>query len=130
MPPMKMAGVETAADEITAKLGDISDVHLYFNSILVVTYLRPEKTQSGIFLTDNTRKEDEWQGKAGLVVKIGPTAFKDDGQALFHGQNVSVGDWIVYRPSDGWDVTVNGTRCRILQDINVKLRIPAPDVVW
>ena len=39
-------------------------------------------------------------------------------------------DWVVFRPSDGWSVTVNKVICRILDDTNVRGRIQQPDQVW
>jgi hypothetical protein len=43
---------------------------------------------------------------------------------------VKLQDWVVFRPSDGWSITVNGVLCRLLQDSNVKGRIRHPDQVW
>jgi hypothetical protein len=43
---------------------------------------------------------------------------------------LDVGDWIYFRPSDGWQITVHGQLCRILDDTDVRGRIPAPDAVW
>ena len=130
MPAALMHHETDPATEIFAELGDISNVDLYFSSVLVAVYLRPEKTKSGIYYSDKTRDEDRYQGKVGLVVKIGPRAFVDDGEAVFHGQTVNVGDWVVYRPSDGWNVTINKRLCRILNDVDIKARVPAPDVIW
>lgn len=110
--------------------GDLSGVELLHNQVLVATYKRPEKTAGGIILTDNTRKEDEYQGKVGLVLKKGPMAFVDDGHVQFHGQNVEIGDWIAYRHSDGWPISVNGCHCRIIEDSHVKLTLDDPDRVY
>jgi co-chaperonin GroES (HSP10) len=116
--------------ELVDKIGYIDDIDLFFNKSLVALYVRPEKTKSGIILADSTRDEDLFQGKAGLVLKKGPTAFMDDGDAKFHGQDVNVGDWIVFRPSNGLKMDINGVRCVLLQDVQVELRIPSPDVVF
>ena len=118
------------AQEIVDKIGYIDDIDLYYNKLLIGIYKRPERTKSGIILTDEIREEDNFQGKAGLVLKIGPTAFMDDGAAKFHGQSVKVGDWIVFRPSNGLKMDINGVRCVLLQDVQVELRISSPDVVF
>lgn len=130
MPAMAMLHAEDPADEIRKAVGNLDVVDLMFNQLLVGIYVRPNKTRSGIFLTDKTLDEDLYQGKVGLVLKKGPTAFMDDGEARFHGQNVSDGDWIVFRPSDGWQMSVNGKACRVLQDVHIKARVAAPDVIW
>lgn len=112
------------------ELGDISEVELFHNQVLAAIYIRPEKTKSGLYLSNNTREEDKWQGKVGLIVKTGPDAFKDETGKWFNGVDINVGDWIYFRPSDGWQITVHGVLCRILDDTDIRGRISAPDVVW
>lgn len=110
----------------------IEDVEIFRNSILLGIYERPEKTKGGIILTDKFRNEDKFQGKAGLVLKLGPAVFKDepDNGIYFYSQTVEIGDWIGIMPSDGWPVTVGDVSCRVVKDTDVKLRIKAPDVVF
>lgn len=131
MPQMLMDhGDVDPAQELIDKVGYIDDIDLFFNKILCAVYIRPEKTKTGIILTDDIRKEDEYQGKAAVVLKVGPTAFLDDGPAKFHGQSVKVGDWIAFRPSAGLKLTISKTNCVLLQDVHVELRIPSPDIVF
>lgn len=127
---MKMHHAGDPREDIRNAIGDLSKVDIYFNWVLVAVYKRPEKTKSGIYLTDDSRKEDEYQGKAGLVLKKGLQAFIDDANTSFQGQNVNVGDWVVIRPSDGWQVMINGVLCRMVQDVQIRLRIDSPDVVF
>ena len=127
---MKMAHTVDPVNELRDSVGDISGVKIYNNWILCAVYKRPEKTASGIILTDNTRKEDEYQGKVGLVLKKGPLAFVDDENTTFQEQNVNVGDWIVFRSSDGWSLNVNGTLCRMMHDIQIRMTISSPYVVF
>lgn len=127
---MKMHHDRDPREALTEAIGDLSGVELFHNQVLVVTYKRPEKSAGGIYYTDTTRKEDEYQGKVGLVVKKGPIAFVDDAAVKFAGQDVAVGDWISYRASDGWALTVNGQHCRMLEDSHVKLRLDSPDRVY
>ena len=131
MPQMLMDhGDVDPAQELINKVGYIDDIDVFFNKVLCAVYLRPEKTKTGIILTDDIRKEDEYQGKAAVVLKVGSTAFLDDGAAKFHGQDVKVGDWIVFRPSAGLKMTINKTHCVLLQDVQIELRIPSPDIVF
>jgi co-chaperonin GroES (HSP10) len=113
------------------QIGDLSSIELFNNQVLVAVYQRPERTQGGIILTDHTRGEDQYQSKVGLVLKRGPAAFdanpEDD---WFKDQVVNDGDWIVYRASDGWPITIRKTLCRILLDTTVRMRIQNPDEVW
>lgn len=134
MPPatMRMTHEYDPRDSIREKLPDtvLDNFTLFHNQILVATYIRPERTASGLFLPDSTRSEDRFQGKVGLALRLGPLAFKDDERVKFYGQNVDSGDWVVYRPSDGWAVTINGVDCRVLADTDVKMTVASPDVAF
>lgn len=116
-------------EDLLKKLGDISNFEIFNNMVLAAIYERPAKTKGGILLSDTTRAEDKYQGKAALIVKMGPVAFKTDGDYFTEG-GPKVGDWIAIRPSDGWPISINGTLCRMLVDEAVKIRIPAPDSVY
>ncbi len=111
-------------------VGDLSNYDIFHNQILVAVYVRPNVTTGGIFLTDNTLKEDEYQGKVGLVVKVGPTAFLDNQEDDFQGQKVSPGDWVVFRTGDGWQLTIRDTACRILTDRTIRMRIKDPGDIY
>jgi co-chaperonin GroES (HSP10) len=110
-------------------LGDLSEIELFHNQVLLAVYIRPQKTKSGLYLTDKHTDEDRFQSKVGLLVKSGPQAFEQDGN-WFSGVDFKDHDWLVFRPSDGWSITVNGVLCRIFDDINIRGRVPHPDAVW
>lgn len=132
MPVLEMVDIEDAADEIFNRIGDVTDIVVPFNKILVGIYMRGEKTKSGIILPDQTRSEDKWQGKSGLILKRGPMAFVDDDRVKFNGLNPQVGEWICFRPSDGMklDIRHQEGHCILLTDTQVQLVIPAPDLVF
>lgn len=127
-----MVNVHDPVDEIMEKIGDLSDFVVPFNKILVGIYMRPEKTRGGLILTDQYRDEDKWQGKAGLILKRGPMAFVDDDRVKFNGLDPQVGDWVVFRPSDGMklDIRHKEGHCILLTDTQVQLVIPTPDLVF
>jgi len=129
MPHMLMAHDTDPKDQILEAIGDLSQVELFHNQVLLAVYIRPEKTKSGLILTDSHRDEDRYQSKVGLLVKQGPMAFEQDGN-WFSGLSFNEHDWLVFRPSDGWSITVNGVLCRIFDDVNIKGRVPHPDAVW
>lgn len=127
---MKMEHVNDPREEILKQIGDISGVEIFNNQILCAVYIRPEKTKGGIILTDNVRGEDRFQGKVGLLIGMGPAAFQDESGQWFNNSSFKLHDWLVFRPSDGWSVTVNGVLCRMMSDTQVKARISSPDEVW
>ena len=115
---------------ILQAIGDLSGEELFHNQILVVTYVRPEKTAGGIIRQQENVGEDEYQGKVGLVVKKGKSAFISDGEQDFLGQDVEIGDWVVYRVGDGWALTIRGTPCRILTDRTIRMKIKNPEDIF
>lgn len=87
---------EIAKQEILDDIGDLSKMEIYGAQILVTPYVRPKKTAGGIIITETSQKEDNWQGKVALVLKIGPTAFLAGREAQFGGRFPQVGDWIFH----------------------------------
>lgn len=130
MPFMRMEHEADPAEALKKELGDTSSVEVFNNQILVAVYIRPQKTKSGIILTSQTTDEDRFQSKVGLVIKKGPQAFKDSSGEWFDDVEINEGDWIVFRPSDGWGITVNNVLCRMIDDVNIKARVDQPDRVW
>ena len=130
MPPMIMDHEIDPKEKILKEIGDLSNIEIFNNQILVAVYIRPTKTKSGLYITDKTVDEDRFQGKVGLLLGMGPAAFQDDSGQWFGESSFSLHDWLVFRPSDGWSITVNGVLCRILADTQVKARINSPDQVW
>ena len=128
MPHMPMSHEEDPKEKLLEQLGDISNVELFNNQVLLAVYLRPEKTKSGLILTQGHLDEDRYQSKVGLLIKRGPLAFEQDGN-WFSGATFNDHDWLIFRPSDGWSITVNGVLCRIFADISIKGRDPHPDSV-
>lgn len=118
------------AKKLLDELGDLSSVEMFNNNVLVAVYIRPEKTKSGLYISSKTIDEDRYQGKVGLLVKTGPKAFSADSDEWFRDVSVNVGEWLTFRPSDGWSLNVNGVLCRVMPDVQVKGRIDRPDRVW
>lgn len=130
MPHMAMEHVTDPADDIRSKIGSLEGFELFGNQVLIGIYMRPEKTKTGVFLAQTSRSEDEHQGKAGLVLMKGPSAFVSDSNYDFNGQDVEVGEWVSIFVSDGRKIVINGQLCRIVEDHHIRLKIPAPDAVF
>ena len=135
--PLGRAGAPPFSDEqevknfIFEKMGDLEDIELFFNDVLVAKYIR-EKISETLIAAAETQREDQWQGVCGLVLKIGPRAFQDDEQNKFYGVSVKKGDWVLYRNSDGWDKDIQmvgeytAVKCRVIQDAHIRARVKFP----
>jgi co-chaperonin GroES (HSP10) len=118
-------------DFIFSKIGDLDDIELFFNDVLVAKYIR-EKISESLIAAVETQREDQWQGVCGLVLKVGPRAFQDDEHNKFYGVSVQKGDWVLYRNSDGWDKDIamigeyQAVKCRVIQDAHIRARVKFP----
>jgi co-chaperonin GroES (HSP10) len=135
MPFSLMEHTEDPRQEIYKKVGITKDgkipgFKLHGSRVLLGMYQRPEKTKSGIHLPDQTRNEDKHQGKAGLVLAKGHSAFVSDADFDFGTDTLEVGDWVMIFVTHGLSCNINGLHCRIVRDQDIAMRIPAPDLVF
>lgn len=135
MPAMPMQHDEDPAEAVFKKVGLKNGklpigFEMMANRVLLGLYIRPEKTRSGIHLTQTTQAEEKYQGKAAVVLAKGPSAFVSDVNFDFHSQNVEVGDWVSLSVTDGRAISINKAECRIIRDQDIGMKIPAPDVVY
>ena len=126
----ELSQAKDPAKALMEGVGDLSGIDLFYNQILVATYIAPDQTKGGVFLPQSAAQEDIFQGKCGLVLKKGPMAFEDDADISFKGQNVSIGDWVAFRVGDTWMLTLNGVNCRLITDRNIKMRVSSPGIVF
>lgn len=134
MPQMDMVHVVDPFDAIMDIVGDLSEIEVPLNKILVGIYVRPNqmkfKNGQTFELTDATVQEDIYQGKAGVVLKKGRLAFEDSETFSFHGFKPEVGDWIAFRPSNGLKIDIRKAHCILLSDTQCELIIPMPDIIF
>lgn len=129
-PTMLMKHNADPADVIKEEIGDLSEIEMFGNQILLGVYERPEQLASGVYMSDQTRQEDQYQGKVGLVLKKGPAAFRSDSNYDFMDQNVKVGEWVVLWVTDGRKIRIKGMLCRVVEDLHIRMKISAPDIVY
>ena len=132
------------ADKLRSEVGTVDDIDVFNNQVLVAVYRRSNEATLGgkkFILTDQTTGEDRFQSKVGLILKLGPDAFVDETGKWFRGANINVGDWVVFRSSDGWNLTIlpagavthskpDMGLCKLIDDTAIRGRIPHPDRVW
>jgi co-chaperonin GroES (HSP10) len=140
----------TPADQKAAILADLTpklaDIRVLRNRVLVCTYVEAEVTAGGILKPQSRIDESKYQGKVGLVLKVGPMAFqfdevlediqKVDAQAAFEHHGVPlIGDWVFFRASDTWDCGLavepgKGVHCRFINDDSIVGVITDPSSIW
>lgn len=108
----------------------LDKVHIGPAKLMVATYRQPEKTAGGILKTSRYMDEDMYQGIAGLVLKLGPLTFVDDGRVKFGGFVAAPWAWVVYKPDNGRATQLHGLHCRIIEDINIDCVVDDPELLW
>jgi len=136
------------ADPVAAifeRFGDPSNYRVAMNLVLVATYIKPPKILKGpngedieFHYTDKTLAEDRFQGKSGLILKVGPLAFKDRPGQMFGGQAFGPGDWVAYVPSNGTECFLKdqtsdkdeGIPARWIDDFNILGEVADPTLIY
>lgn len=136
--PFWLDDEQVTRDAVEDLLGDIDDIEVEHNWVLVVKHIR-KVVARGLHAAPTTEMEDRWQGKVGLILKKGPAAFQDDKDQRinFHGFNPEPGEWVIFRNSDGWDVEVGHRKerfgylsCRLIQDAFIVGRTKYPGRIY
>jgi co-chaperonin GroES (HSP10) len=131
----KIDQISQAADPKSAiikAVGDLTTTKIAADLVLLGTYIRNEKTAGGIIRPTDVLKEDEYQGKVGLVLAVGPIAYADfETQATVpQGEMAELHTWVVYQIKDAWPVQINGTACRVIPYDKIRMQIPEPSMVF
>lgn len=110
-------------------------IGVYGDDCLIAMFNRSDlgeaKTSGGIILPDQTTAEDDFQGKVGMLMKVGPDFQTKDGNAEFFGLNVpKVGDWIMVRVGDTYSFKVKGKMFRMCEAKMLRGAVTKPDVIW
>lgn len=130
---MKMEHNKPPAEEIHDHLAGAHDgFQVNGVDILIAIYQRPLKTKGGIIITETAQGEDLYQGKVGLILKVGPLV-NDTNKDLFlwfGGKLPKVGDWAVVRVGDTYAFNMNNVPCRLVEAKQLRGLVAQPDSVW
>ncbi len=121
---------EEAAKRILAGFSfeDFDTFKVMNNQVVMAIYTRPGKTKGGVILPDD--EESQYQGKTGLIIGLGASAFQDPNGEWFRGTPPKLGDWIVIRASDGWRLDIYKVQCRMFDDMMTRMIVPHPESIW
>jgi hypothetical protein len=133
MPNVAMLHEVDPKTEILNKLGKSLDgFEILNNEVLLAIYMRPKQTAIGrIIMPDSALKEDKYQGKVGLVVKVGPSCeFPTPAKSP-----VALHDWVLIKASDSLSMDILTDKgeevpCRLVMDKYIRVKISRPDIAW
>lgn len=117
----------------------IKDVRIRPYDVMLAMYLREKipgdhVTLGGLFMPNGetgSLREDLFQGKVGVVMKVGHLAFTEDSDHRWQDFKPAIGDWVVINVGDtfSWDLP-GGWRIRIVDENMVRAIVPVPDMAW
>lgn len=108
----------------------LDEIEVMGARVLIGVYVRPSRTRGGIIIADSTRNEDNYQGKIGLVLKLGPLAFTADATHDWGDRAPKVGDWVLFRVGDTHPLIIGDRACRLAEDVAIQAVVGRPDMVF
>ena len=93
--------------------------------ILIAIPEKEEKTEGGVLLPEDTRKREEAASMVGMVLKMGPDAYKDV-ERFPSGPWCKEGDFILMRSYSGTRINVHGQEFRVINDDSVEAVVEDP----
>lgn len=93
------------------------------------------KTKGGVWLTANTRQEYDFQGATGLILAMGPWAYKTEKTERWFvdaDNNPSppqIGAWVVFDLRSSIPVVLGNRTVRFVNDQHILTPIERPDMV-
>ena len=94
--------------------------------IIVLPYKAKEKTKGGIILSDKTITESQIATNCGLVMEIGPDAYKDE-EKFPNGPWCKKNDWVLFARYAGSRINIDGGELRVLNDDEILGTIADPE---
>lgn len=128
-------GMGARPGEAWNKYGDlIAKARVGGEDVLVVRYERRGKSSGGIILPAQTSANDKWQGNTGLIVKMGPRAYKTDKTVRWfvEGEDTAppqIGDWVFFDPNLSKGFMFGDRYCFLVPAQYVFLVLAEPDIV-
>lgn len=101
--------------------------------VLIALAPSPERSAGGVIFTDKAKDEGRWQGKAGLVLKLGYDAFKYHPrypQYEWEGPKPEVGSWVHFFNSDAREIGLGGIACRYIWDSDILGLVSDPEAIY
>lgn len=107
-------------DEVLSKLPDPTGYHL-----LIAMPSIEEKTDGGVILPDKLKDAEQTASIIGLVLKLGPDAYKDEGK-FPTGPWCKEEDYIMFRSYSGTRFKIGKQEFRLINDDTVEAIVPDP----
>lgn len=125
-----LASCEDVSKEIKKWCGSLAKEKVLGDRVMVAVYGRPEKTAGGIYVSDTQIQEDQYQGCVGKIIAMGPLAFVYDGQFKWEGDKPKIGDFVLFRPADGFQCAFRKACVRIFRSDSIQMIVSTPELYY
>ncbi|HJM95276.1 MAG TPA: co-chaperone GroES [Candidatus Marinimicrobia bacterium] len=96
--------------------------------IVILPHKGVEKTKGGVILSDQLIQEQQWTTNVGLVLKLGPLAYRDK-KKFPTGPWCKEQDWVIFARYAGSRLKIDGGELRILNDDEILGVVNSPEDV-
>tara|TARA_R100001224_G_C3966711_1_gene131050 strand:- start:334 stop:705 length:372 start_codon:yes stop_codon:yes gene_type:complete len=93
--------------------------------LLIVIPEKETKTEGGVLLPEDTRRREEAASLIGMVMKVGPDAYRDENR-FPTGPWCKEGDFIVMRSYSGTRMVIHGQEFRLINDDSIEAVVDDP----
>jgi hypothetical protein len=136
---MRVTHERDPREEILDELGDLpAKVRIGGADVLIARYIRTGKIRHGtleLIQADQTQTNDKWQSVTGLILKMGPLAYRSEKTLRWYadqdGQRdpPKVGDWVLIDPKLGQMFHLGDRLCLLIPDQHIFMVLDEPDIV-
>jgi len=96
--------------------------------VMILPFKVKERTKGGIILADSAREREQLATVVGLVLKLGPDAYKDPDKYP-EGPWCKERDWVVFGRYAGARIPIEGGEIRLLNDDEILAVVDDPEYV-
>jgi len=96
--------------------------------IVILPHKGVEKTKGGVILSVQLIQEQQWTTNVGLVLKLGPLAYRDK-KKFPTGPWCKEQDWVIFARYAGSRLKIDGGELRILNDDEILGVVNSPEDV-
>ena len=97
--------------------------------LLVLPFKMKEKTKGGILITDDVIERSQVASTCGLVLKVGPDAYKDK-ERYPDGPWCKKGSWVIFARYARSRIKIDGGEVRLLNDDEVLATVENPEDIF
>ena len=94
--------------------------------ILVLPFKMKDRTKGGILITDDVVERAQVASTCGLVLKVGPDAYKDK-ERYPDGPWCKINDWVVFARYAGSRIHIEGGEIRLLNEDEILATVQDPE---